>query len=142
MGELRKFKKKSGLHRKIIIYLFVFSFLLLYFDGSKGIMSMPFGDFSPYGMDGRILRSVRPVSPYIPPSQREYEKALTGLQRLCTPARRSPSQDPFPFLSGAAFREVLFSLWLMVVICLLSREPTDRMRRALIRYIHHKEDQQ
>jgi len=142
VGELRKFKKKSGLHRKIIIYLFVFSFLLLYFDGSKGILSMPFGDFFPYGMEGRILRSVRPVSPYIPPAQREYEKALTGLQRLCTPARRSLSQDLCPFLSGSTCREVLFSLWLMAVICLRSREPTDRMRRALIRYIHHKEDQQ
>ena len=133
-------RKKSRSRQSILLYLLIWSFILcsvsdFFYQTPQLSQNEPFS-----GNRTRLSLVTKPIAACIPDSGSEIERILTVIHQENLPNRTVHKQDFFFNIANIIFGKKImnFSLsriWRADVF------PSDQMRRSLIEYIHHKEDQ-
>ncbi len=127
--------------RRRITALILLSFFVLSTAGTeREIPAGGAGFAGPASDSASIIRSIRPVSPYIPENQTEFEKVISIIHQQSLPERKSSQVVLHDYYSGV-LQDLMMGGHLFSGSGPAGDEPPNQMHKALIRYIHHKEDQ-
>ena len=125
------------------ILLFIIVWLIIFQSVSESSYRIPQFSQQVSGPEKgkNILNNTKPVDSYLSYSSSETERILRVIRQDNLPDRKNQRQKDLFYITHFIFGKRILD-YSSTYTWRANTTPSDQMRRSLIAYIHHKEDQQ